>query len=388
MDTSPAMIGFVGNPAGMKPDSKDNTGNLIHGFAARALFARKLGVRTLNEEENIRSVRERCRVLGFVAATGLNVNKTPHFIDAQVNAANFVERLDLPVCVFGLGAQAPLGQSLAEAEVDPRSVRLLKVLADKSNIVAVRGEFTADLCRKLGVHNVEVIGCQSAYLAGLRNWGREIAPPSNPENLTVNLSLGLDEAKLLDLAMARGADLIGQGNPADERIALGQIDRDAFVSNTYGGTVWPMIETLFLDGRIDRGAYFDYIRKHFFKFYEFDAWTAHMARYDFCLGTRFHGNMAAFFAGVPALWLVHDSRTEELCRHLGLPSMAHADVQSVSDLRDIAALADYGTFFRTFPERLSVFRDYLDKNGVTDLLTKEFRDASAAVIGGAAQGRA
>ena len=379
-----ATIAFVGNPAGLARKSRDNTGNIIHGFAARTIFAKPVNVRTLVDDANIAEIRETCRVLGYVGATCLNVNKVPHFIEGHVNAANFVEKLDLPVCVFGLGSQAPQGQSLAEAEVDPRSVRLLQVLADKSAVVAVRGEFTADLCRKLGVHNVQVVGCQSAYVVGLRNPDRKIVVPQTPKRPVANLSLGPNESTLLRLAMRFDADLIGQGNPVEEGIKLGRIDRDSFVANTHGGFSWPFLERLFAKGKLDRGAYFDYIRKHFFKFYTVREWRDHMRRYDFCFGTRFHGNMVALLAGVPALWLAHDMRTEELCRHLNLPSIPHGDLKGVAKLAELAAQTDYAAFRAGFAGRLAEFRDYLEKNGVTDLLTEEFRAQSSAVIAKAA----
>jgi hypothetical protein len=377
-------IGFVGNPAGLAKDSKDNTGNIIHGFAARTIFAAPVNVRTRTEPGNLEEIRANCRVLGYVGATCLNVNKVPHFIEGHVNAADFVEKLGLPVCVFGLGSQAPLGQSLAEAEVDARSVRLLRVLAEHSAVVAVRGEFTAELCRKLGVHNVAVVGCQSTYVVGLRNRERSLAVPAAPKKPVANLSLGPNEGALLALAMREGADLIGQGNPVEEGIALGRIDRESFVANAHGGFSWPFLEKLFAKGKLDRGAYFDYVRKHFFKFYTVSEWRNHMKRYDFCFGTRFHGNMAALLAGVPALWLAHDMRTDELCRHLRLPVMPHADLKDVAGVDELAARTDYGPFRAAFPARLAEFRDYLEKNGVTDLLKPEFRAESAAVIAEAA----
>lgn len=384
MQEPAATIGFVGNPAGLPRDSRDNTGNIIHGFAARTIFANPVNVRTLVEDANLEDIRARCRVLGYVGATCLNVNKVPPFIEGHVNSADFVEKLDMPVCVFGLGSQARQGQSLAEAEVDPRSVRLLQVLADKSEVVAVRGEFTADLCRKLGVHNVQVVGCQSAYVVGVRNWDRTLKVPQTPRRPVTNLSLGPNETALLRLAMRVKADVIGQGNPVEEGIKLGRIDRESFVANTHDGFTWPFLERLFKADKLDRGAYFDYVQAHFHKFYTVRDWRDHMRRYDFCFGTRFHGNMAALLAGVPALWLAHDMRTDELCRHLNLPVMPHDDLKGVRRLSELTERTDYGAFRAAFPARLAEFRDYLARNGVTDLLAEDFRDRSAGVIAEAA----
>ena len=45
------------------------------------------------------------------------------------------------------------------------------------------------------------------------------------------------------------------------------------------------------------------------------------SKYDFSVGLRLHGNMVAWQAGTPALWVYHDSRTQELAETMALPRM-------------------------------------------------------------------
>ncbi|MBO9356739.1 hypothetical protein GG851_22340 [Bordetella petrii] len=162
-------IGFIGNPMRLPPLSRDNTGNIVHGHAARALFADPVDVKSDRSDENIEKVRERITHLGLIAATMLHTKKPPKYIDGHDRAADFIEKLDLPVCAFGFGCHAGINDTISEANVDSRTLRLLRAIAERSETVGVRGEFTADLCVKYGVKNVSVVGCQSAYIAAALN---------------------------------------------------------------------------------------------------------------------------------------------------------------------------------------------------------------------------
>lgn len=364
-------IGFIGSPSALTAGSKDNTGNMIHSYAARSLFENPFYASSRCTEENIERLRSEISHLGFIAATNLHVQNSPDYIQGQVETANFVEKLNLPVCVFGFGSHAHLGATIASANVDPRSVRLLRVLAERSKTVGVRGDFTANLCAKYGVRNVTVIGCQSAYVAALRNTEHRALTTSG-ERPVVNFSWGPDESPMLQLAMAAGADVIGQGDFTEEGITQGQINRASFLEANSCWRILECFEIAISKGEFSRSDYYDYIQRHFSKFYNVPDWCAHMKQnYDFSVGTRFHGNMAALWAGVPALWMVHDMRTRELCEHLGLPSIPSSRLTEYRELRQLAGKCNYDAFWSKMPQLVSVFLDYLKGNGVGDLLAAQ-----------------
>lgn len=374
-------IGFIGNPSLLPQGSKDNTGNIIHGYAARALFQEPGKITSEPSDENISEVRSRFTHLGFVAATMLHVNRIPKYINSHVQAAEFVEKLQLPVCTFGFGCQAPLGQKISDSEVDPRSVRLLRAISANAKTIAVRGQFTADLCAKYGVKNVSVVGCQSLYYTGVTQWDAKPSlkiPPSRP---VANFSLGPDERHVLRLMMTNNAAFIGQGDITDQAIRSGEITRSDFISDT--GSYWlpPFLKKLFDDGDIERSSYYDYIAAHYHKFFTVPEWTDHIRNnYDFCFGTRFHGNIAALLSGVPALWLIHDMRTKELCEQLGLPAIDHSAVKDIKSITELASHCDYQDFWTGFPKRLEHFMKYLQDNDVENLLTTTFSDKAATII--------
>jgi hypothetical protein len=374
-------IGFIGNPSVLPVGSKDNTGNIIHGYAARAMFQTPGKMTTDASEENLRDVRSRFTHVGFVAATMLHVNRVPKYIASHEHAAEFVEKLQLPVCTFGFGCQAPLGQKISEAEVDPRSVRLLRAISANAKVIAVRGQFTADLCAKYGVKNVSVVGCQSCYYSGVTQWEAKPSLKQPPKRPVAYVSLSPDESHALRLMMAGTAAIIGQGDVTDEAIRNGSITRADFIADTANYWLPPFLRAMFDDGRVTRADYYDYIASSYHKFYNVPDWIAHIREnYDFCFGTRFHGNMAALLSGVPALWLVHDMRTKELCEHLGLPSFEHAALSGIKDIAELASHCDYSSFWAGFPARLKQFIEYVRANDVEDLLAPEFAGKAARII--------
>lgn len=367
-------IGFIGNPAILPHGSKDNTGNIVHGYAARSFFKDWVKVGTNITDENIQKVRENVSHLGFVAATMLHVNRTPKYIHSHENVAKFIEKLDLPVTTFGFGCQAELDQTIADAKVDERSVRLLRAISDHATSIAVRGEFTADLCIKYGVKNVEVIGCQSAYFGGMKNWANKDdflnLSKKECEKSAAYLSLGPDERKLLEIALESHSDLIGQGDPTEEKIASGELAFSDYIRDDDSNWEPPYLKKMFNDGTLQREFYYNYVKKNFYKFYNVEDWLKHFSgNYDFCYGTRFHGNMIAFWAGIPSLWIAHDMRTLELCEQLKLPYIKHQEINNISHVDQLFEKCDYSDYWRSFPSALKSFRNYLEENDVAQFLS-------------------
>ncbi len=364
-------IGIIGNPASLPTHSRDNTGNIIHGHAALHLFADADYIDFDLSESNIEKVRSEFTHVGFVAATNLHVSGIPSYIDSQVQAATLIEKLDLPVCAFGFGCHAQLGDTISAASVDSRSIKLLRVLAERSHTIGVRGAFTADLCAKYGVTNVSIVGCQSAYVAAMINCSKRNLTTS-ADRPCVNFSWGVKEGYMMYLALTEGAQVIGQGNPTETAIRNGEISRKDFLAKGANYQLMPIVETAIRIGIVSRDGYYDYVFKNFHKFYDVDLWRAHIAQhYDFCVGTRFHGNMAALQAGIPALWIEHDMRVRELCEHLGLPSLPVSKLTRFNSLRAFSKICSYEKFWTKMPERSREFLDYLAGNGVKDLLAPD-----------------
>lgn len=360
-------VGIFGITASGAIGSRENTGNFLHGYAARKILTEYCSV-PMHEwsDEELDYIRAECTHLAFVAATTLSVNTVPPWTPRHEIYARNIERAGLPMVVFGLGAQAPLGQSVDDAVVDPRTVRLLSVLANHSTTIGVRGEFTAEICRKYRVSNVEVIGCQSCFLSLEPEYA---APPmvSNPEmaRVVVNVTNYQNEWPLIMMATRERYGMIGQMNQFEFELKRrgygpGDLIPEQLLKCAHIG-----LRRAVKRGELSFDDYAAYVREHFEQFYSVRPWLEHLSEsYDFSFGTRLHGNMAALQAGVLALWAVHDSRTQEICDHLALPNLPVTVIDEISDVRELIQRTDYGPFVKRYPKAYRIFHDYLERQGV------------------------
>ncbi|HFM2961695.1 TPA: polysaccharide pyruvyl transferase family protein, partial [Escherichia coli] len=91
---------------------------------------------------------------------------------------------------------------------------------------------------------------------------------------------------------------------------------------------------------------------------------------DYTFGTRFHVNMASVLSGVPALWLTHDARTQELTEFFNLPSI-DLDVINSMSLSQIKSYINYDRFFKNINQLFNNFNEYLEVNGLPKIKTFE-----------------
>jgi hypothetical protein len=372
----PAVIGT--EPWSWQGD--DNTGNMIHAAAARRMISKyaqynKSGEWSEGDIERLRS--ERSHIV-YVTANIIRLGvpsghpSIKELVASQVILAKNIERAALPVVVFGLGSQADLNGP-SEITAAPETVRLLKVISDHSRKIAVRGAFTAEACARLGVKNVEVVGCQSMFWhrSPRFSWKLSDQVAEAPDKIAFNFTDAPSEANLINQAMARGHDLIGQQNDAEEDLAQKTGgSRPASLELGSGGLgTFPVVGNAgvgiaFEKGLIDPRQYERWIRDHFFQFREPEPWLSHMRRYCFSYGSRLHGNMAALIAGVRALWIVHDMRLKEVCDHFCLPWIELKDVRAGVKLEALYERADYSRVLQVYPDRYLVLFEYVDRAGL------------------------
>ena len=378
----PPAVGASANPAqrhsrvpaviGIQPWSwrgDDNTGNMIHAAAARRMISRYAEYIKPGEwtDADIERLRSEYSHIVYVTANLLRLGvrgdhpSIRELVASQISLAKNIERAGLPVVVFGLGSQAGLNGPY-EFTAAPETIRLLKVLSDHSRKIAVRGAFTAEACIRLGIKNVEVVGCQSMFWHRLPqfNWPLSERLADTPEKIAFNFTDAPSEANLINQAMARGHDLIGQQNDGEEDLKAQRADESLAGLAKLG---WG-IEAAFERGLVDRGRYERWVRDHFFQFREPATWLNHMRRYCFSYGTRLHGNMAAIIAGARAVWVVHDMRLKEVCEYFRLPWVELKDVRAGMNVEALYDRADFYPCFQVYPDRYRILFDYIDGAGL------------------------
>lgn len=372
LSPSGGNVGFIGIRSQGHLGARENTGNFLHGYAARHIIGAysDIGTGELGDAD-IERIRANCTHLAVVVATTIAVNRESR--SKHDHLASIIERLGLPVVVFGLGAQASLSQTVKEAVVAPSTLHLLRVLSEHSPTIAVRGEFTADLCQHLGIRNVEVIGCQSCFMSCRPDF-RFPALTGVPDlaRSIVNFTKPSQELPLLKAAMAAGATTIGQSSHFEYDLkSHPPVDSVEGLPETTRALITAGMERLLRDRRLSLPEYQDWIKARFHQFYKMEDWFAFLAEgFDFTIGTRFHGNMASVQAGIPALWVVHDMRTREFCDLMGLPNVPLSEVQAGKPLAQLVEENfDVSAFHRRYPENYARFHAYLTRHGVAHRLS-------------------
>ena len=247
--------------------------------------------------------------------------------------ASVLERADVPTVVVSLGAQSGVDYRLPELPQGTlRWVRAIRERAptDRANI-GVRGEFSAHVLAAHGFDDAQVLGCPSLFLNPAPNLGEQIERRACETPARVAVAAGgprwrhlarIEQSLTRMVTATRGA-YVCQAPFSMMALACGDVDR---VSATD-------LETCrqYVDGEMSMGHFKVWMRRYAVAYFDVPAWIDFLRDHDFVVGTRIHGVMLGLQAGIPALCIVSDSRTRELCETMAVPHVYARDHASGLD---------------------------------------------------------
>lgn len=329
--------------------SYDNAGNVVHAEAPFAMWddgsgavidGRQLRYRrgnTFRDTIDFANRKQASFILSaanFIQFDGMSPERRASYRRLQ----NELERLEVPLVVLGLGAQAPRRWNPRDHALPQEAIDLMKFFGERCDVISARGEFSASVLRDYaGVRNTIVTGCPSFFqrpeaFAELRHDLRERRAGRTVISVT-NLRKPA-ELEMLSRAAARGHEWIDVRHPMT-------VD-DGVVASADGAPI-----------RIDRRGYL-----------EARTWMHDLRqRFTFGYGTRLHVNMALLLAGLPALWVVHDGRTVEATNALHLPSITLQEVVS-AEREELEMAADYEEMFDHLEGLFGTFNRFLERVGL------------------------
>lgn len=244
------------------------------------------------------------------------------------------------VVLIGLGVQANQNAGTPQKfvkELPKSKARLLYEISNKSVSIGVRGEFTAACLDYMGIHNYKIIGCPSFYSGILYNKAMKL-PPAKLQKVCVNITGGVNTCKELELVLRCGVK--------SRVIMQGIRDRAELIKKEMAGEYWEKNARFFFNLK----EWEDYIKEEDF---------------TFSLGTRLHGNMLSFLMGVPALWITHDYRMNEIVDLLKLP---HLEKRHLKKIKYLEELMEYCVYDRAFYKNMNKMRkeyiSFLEENRV------------------------
>jgi hypothetical protein len=286
------------------------------------------------------------------------------------NWAAFLDSVRLPCVIIGLGAQAPdYGHRVTVPE---GTDRLVRIIAERSTSLGVRGAFTADTLERMGIANVRPIGCPSMYwtcqstltfkppaagtpLAVCTNGSANVTDHSSDPNAARRV-----EAMISRLSFAHGYAYILQ----NETELMEILENDPMGSDDAPIRVLMNRHGL---SEIPPEAFIRYVRQSMKVFSDPREWFAAVERVDFVLGTRFHGCLIGLLVGVPCFAFVHDARTREMSELLQIPSMDVRRVREI-DARVLHDNLNLDLLKTTYSRQYRNYVEFLDENDLDHCL--------------------
>ena len=258
--------------------------------------------------------------------------------------ADFIEKTDLPVTMIGLGAQTSNRSQVST--IHPNTLRLVRLISERSPSIGVRGFYTAEVLAAHGIMNVEVLGCPSLYSNAnppsiIKSWSPDLEQRIST-NFSRNVSphsfdcqaLAKIENKILRIAMSTNSQFVIQDELDEANIKAGTASAEQI----------RRVTTYFNESDSDEVASYFSMNSKYFTTYE--SWSESLSQCSLSVGSRLHGNLVALLSGVPAVCIVHDSRTLEMCALTGVPFiniLEYGDI-SVEELFEFASTLSFDRF--------------------------------------------
>jgi hypothetical protein len=298
-----------------------NTGNLAFQYAVATHLTSDVPVLHWGMSAN------QFRSLGDIIVLPL-ANQLGGHTDLASAAAKLKE-INLPVVGVGLGAQST---SLdADVNLSDGTRDWLDTIASLSPTGApnlgVRGTYTQGQVSKNGWPNASVVtGCPSNFInlgndfidrieAGFQQKPKLIAVTAG---IPYSQHLANLEHNLADMVTAAGGAYIVQHGLEMLRLARNEFD-------VLPPDLFALCHKYILPDSSAEG-FRAWCRRYAYAFYDVRAWMDFLRRFDFVVGTRFHGAMLAIQAGTPAACIAHDSRTYEMCQTMKVPVCHNTEI--------------------------------------------------------------
>jgi hypothetical protein len=318
-------------------EATDNKGNMIHGEAPVRMFESDrtgscyVSVQALDElgwspERISEELSARFDLVVFSTANAIRPNLDPG-CTAQV-----LDGLSIDFIVLGMGLQNPLQQSTEM--LHQRLVDLLEICNRKAKIFGVRGLETESWLKSVGFTQAQAIGCPSMYVYPNNILG--LTPP-DPALISSAITGGYISARvprasaIIELFKGFDAHYVMQEEMANWKIRE-LIDTAPNIYNDATGEVHKELVNSLLEEIHDEKMPFSSYRW----FQDPNSWRAFASRFDFYLGDRLHGGVAALQAGVPAVMMAVDKRVIELVDFYKMPTVSLHEVETIP-LREIVA---------------------------------------------------
>jgi hypothetical protein len=287
-----------------------------------------------------------------------------------------LSKLKIPMIAFGVGAQAPVSGKM---QLSDASRRIWRMMADSSVTMGVRGEYTADVLWDVGIRNIRIVGCPTAFRARDPDLRIDLPPLESVRTVGVTMRREVSSTYSPDVKtyLANHRDLVKglskrfdtvlmmQGEVEEKKLLWGTEEQKAEAWAALEANNW--VKNWYLDEEMR-------------ELYRTRLWYSDVVQdyedivrsRDLVLGYRLHGNLMALSQRTPSIYFSYDSRTAEFAKTFAIP--CH-DVYSETPfvLEEYWDQSRFEVFNRTFRMRYRDMRAFLDENGLPHRMPSETR---------------
>ncbi len=284
--------------------------------------------------------------------------------EEMTKIANFVKMLKIPIGVVGVGIQRKIGPERF-SDIYPHcdeAKNFVSAILDKSPIIGVRGETTAEFLTDLGFKaekDFTVIGCPSMYTYG--DTLPEIKPLELSENSRIAFNSKIEFEKLEDY------------KPFME---FTKKNMELFPNYCYVQQQIDDVRMIFLENyKVKRRKNKMYDINKALSFVDIPSWIEYFKNdVDFSVGSRIHGNVASVLAGTPAVTVPFDRRVLELADYHNIPLIGFDEINENTTLYDIAEKVDFNAVHKGHKERFDHYIDFLHKLNLDTIYDHEYEN--------------
>lgn len=290
------------------------------------------------------------------------------FVPSLRKFTKLIKKLTIPVVVIGVGLRAPFEPKLNEGfDFDQDVKDFVNAVLEKSSMIGVRGQITADYLSRLGFKegvDHTVIGCPSMY-----TFGRELNIKESV--ITKDSKISMNSSRL---SPDNVLDFITR--------SLKEYPNHYFVPQWMKELQLAYVGTPALTDKEDsrypvslKDPIYTEDRVRFFL--NVQTWFDLMKEVDFSFGARLHGNITATIAGTPSLLIPKDARMRELSEYHNLTHVYANEIDETTRLETLIENADFQSPTKVQARNFDHFIDFLDKNNLPHIYKEDINRKTA-----------
>ncbi len=289
------------------------------------------------------------------------------FMSELKKITELVKKLTIPCVVIGVGLRAPFEPNLKEGFPFDDTVKdFVKAVLEKSSIIGVRGELTAQYLTTLGFRegiDHTVIGCPSLY-----TFGRTLNIKSTPITTASKVSMNASSLspQLVNEFVFRSGEKFREANfvPQLQKELMMLYSGKHYHNKAVGYYPSTIEDTLFTSG-------------HARFFLNAPTWFDYFHDVDFTFGSRLHGNIAGILGGSQSLLIPKDARTRELALYHNLAHIPYTDITPETDIFDLIERVDFQSPVKLQAQNFDHYIDFLNKNNLDHIYKDDIQRTTA-----------